>query len=150
MVVPVPDSAAQEQQDLTLLGNPTAAPSKRLEAFPNRVPRTPDRYYLVRLSSREFTCLCPMTGQPDFAEIRVRYVPDARVVESKSFKLYLWSYRDEGVFHEPVVNRILDDLVAASDPHWCEVSGVFNVRGGVEITVEAEHTRTAAARAQWR
>ena len=150
MVVPVPDSEARTAQDLTILGNPAAVPSKRLEAFPNRVPRTAGRYYLVRLSSREFTCVCPMTGQPDFAEIRVRYVPDARVVESKSFKLYLWSYRDEGVFHEHVVNRILDDLVAAGDPHWCEVVGVFNVRGGVEITVEAEHTRTAAARAQWR
>ena len=91
-----------------------------------------------------------MTSQPDFAEILVRYVPDARVVESKSFKLYLASYRDEGVFHEHVVNRILDDLVAACAPHWCEVTGRFNVRGGVAITVVTEHTRTAAARTQWR
>jgi 7-cyano-7-deazaguanine reductase len=134
--------------ELTLLGaEGVTKPSKRLETFPNRAR---DRYYLVRIGSAEFTCVCPLTGQPDFAEIRVRYVPDARVVESKSFKLYLWSYRDEGVFHEHLVNRILDDLVAACAPHWCEVSGVFNARGGVAITVEAEHTRTAAARDQWR
>lgn len=132
--------------DLTLLGGP-ARPSKNLEAFPNR---TPGRYYRVILETDEFTCLCPKTGQPDFASIRVEYVPDEKVVESKSFKLYLWSYRDEGAFHEHVVNRILDDLVHTLDPHWCLVRGVFNIRGGIGITVEAEHTKTPAARLQWR
>jgi len=132
-------------EGLTILGgNPK--PSKKLEAFPNR---TPDRFYLVVLESDEFTCLCPMTGQPDFATIRVQYVPDQKIVESKSFKLYLWSFRDEGVFHEHVVNRMLDDLVNLLDPHWCRVSGTFNVRGGIGILVEAEHTKTPAARSQW-
>jgi 7-cyano-7-deazaguanine reductase len=90
-----------------------------------------------------------MTGQPDFARIRVTYVPDAKVVESKSFKMYLWSYRNEGAFHEHVINQILGDLVATLDPHWCKVSGVFNIRGGIGITVEAEHIKTPAAKAQW-
>lgn len=132
-------------EHLTLLGK-DAKPGKKLEAFPNR---SPERYYLVTLETDEFTCVCPATGQPDFATIRVEYVPDEKIVESKSFKLYIWSYRDEGVFHEHVVNRILDDLVEALDPHWCRVSGLFNVRGGIGITVEAEHTKTAEAREQW-
>jgi 7-cyano-7-deazaguanine reductase len=130
---------------LTKLGHP-AQPSRELEAFPNR---TPGRFYCVTLESSEFTCLCPMTGQPDFATIKVQYVPDEKIVESKSFKLYLWSYRNEGVFHEHVVNQILDDLVKALDPHWCRVSGIFNIRGGIIITVEAEHTRTPEAKMQW-
>jgi 7-cyano-7-deazaguanine reductase len=130
---------------LTLLGGGTQ-PSKNLEAFPNR---SPGRYYQVILETDEFTCLCPKTGQPDFATIHVEYVPDEKVIESKSFKLYLWSYRNEGAFHEHVVNRILDDLVAALHPHWCLVRGVFNIRGGIGITVEAEHTRTPEARRQW-
>ena len=132
-------------EGLTLLGR-QAAPSKKLEAFPNH---TPGRYYQVTLETSEFTCLCPMTGQPDFATIRVQYVPDEKVVESKSFKLYLWSYRDEGAFHEHAVNRILDDLVEILDPHWCKVTGIFNVRGGIGITVESEHTKTPEARVQW-
>jgi len=121
-------------------------PSKALEAFPNR---SPGRFYRVTLESDEFTCLCPMTGQPDFAHLLVQYVPDQKVVESKSFKLYLWSFRDEGVFHEHVVNQILDDLVKILDPHWCKVTGVFNIRGGIRITVDAEHTRTPESRQQW-
>ncbi len=132
-------------QNLSILGHP-AQPSKNLEAFPNR---TPGRFYLVTLETSEFTCLCPKTGQPDFATIRVEYVPDEKVVESKSFKLYLWSYRNEGVFHEHVSNLILDDLVRVIDPHWMRVTGVFNIRGGIGITVEAEHTKTEAARQQW-
>lgn len=132
-------------QNLTILGNPTR-PSKTLEAFPNR---TPGRFYLVTLETSEFTCLCPKTGQPDFATIRVDYVPDAKVVESKSYKLYLWSYREEGAFHEHVVNQILDDLVKVLDPHWCRVTGTFNIRGGIGITVEAEQTKTPEARQQW-
>lgn len=129
-------------KDLTMLGR-KAQPSKKLEAFPNH---NPDRYYRVTLETSEFTCLCPMTGQPDFATIRVDYAPDQKVVESKSFKLYLWSYRNEGAFHEHVVNTILDDLVDVLDPHWCKVSGVFNIRGGIGITVEAEKIKTPAAR----
>jgi 7-cyano-7-deazaguanine reductase len=130
---------------LTMLGK-KAEPSKKLEAFPNR---SPERFYRVTLETEEFTCLCPVTGQPDFARIRVQYVPDGLVVESKSFKLYLWSYRNEGAFHEHVVNQILGDLVQTLDPHWCKVTGVFNIRGGIGITVEAEHTKTPAARSQW-
>ncbi len=127
---------------LTLLGRKTE-PCKQLEAFPNH---NPGRYYRVTLETHEFTCLCPMTGQPDFAAIKVEYVPDQKVVESKSFKLYLWSYRDEGVFHEHVINTILDDLVGALDPHWCKVTGAFDIRGGIGITVEAESVKTPAAR----
>ncbi len=130
-------------KDLTVLGR-SAKPSKKLEAFPNR---TPDRYYLITLETNEFTCICPMTGQPDFANILVEYAPDQKIVESKSFKLYLWSYRNEGAFHEHVVNKILDDLVAALDPHYCKVTGAFNVRGGIGITVEAEHVKTEEAKA---
>lgn len=133
---------ASDLEGLSLLGR-RAEPSKSLETFPNRHP---GRDYLVRLETDEFTCVCPATGQPDFATITVEYVPGDRIVESKSFKLYLWSYRNEGVFHEHVTNRILDDLVAALEPRWCRVRGAFSVRGGIRITVEAEHgTRPAAA-----
>jgi len=128
--------------ELTMLGQ-KAEPSKKLEAFPNH---NPNRFYRVILETDEFTCLCPMTGQPDFASIRVDYVPDKSVVESKSFKLYLWSYRNEGGFHEHVVNTILDDLINAIAPHWCKVTGTFNVRGGIGITVEAEQIKTPAAK----
>jgi 7-cyano-7-deazaguanine reductase len=127
-------------EGLTLLGG-DAKPSKELETFPNHHP---DRRYTVRLESDEFTCLCPATGQPDFANITVEYIPNKKILESKSFKLYLWSYRNEGVFHEHVTNTILDDLVAALDPHWCRVIGAFNIRGGIYITVEAEHGRRDA------
>ncbi|MEK6222712.1 MAG: preQ(1) synthase [Chloroflexota bacterium] len=129
-------------KDLTMLGH-EAQPSKNLEAFPNR---TPDRYYLVRLVTDEFTNMCPATGQPDFATITLEYVPDQKIVESKSYKLYLWSYRNEGVFHEHVTNVILDDIVAALDPHYCKVIGAFNTRGGIDITIEAEHIKTPAAK----
>lgn len=129
-------------KDLSLLGQ-KAQPSKKLEAFPNH---NPDRYYKVTLETSEFTCLCPMTGQPDFATIQVHYVPDQKVVESKSFKLYLWSYRNEGAFHEHVVNTILDDLIKVLDPHYIKVTGIFNIRGGIGITVEAEHIKTQAAK----
>ncbi|MBD3170208.1 MAG: NADPH-dependent 7-cyano-7-deazaguanine reductase QueF [candidate division Zixibacteria bacterium] len=132
----------KDTEGLTLLGKPSK-PGKKLEAFPNR---NPERFYLVTLQTDEFTCVCPVTKQPDFADIIVEYVPDKKIVESKSFKLYLWSYRDKGVFHEHVVNNILDDLVKVLDPHWCKVTGEFNIRGGIGITVEAEHTRTAEAK----
>jgi len=127
---------------LTMLGR-NAKPGKKLETFSNH---NPDRFYRVTLETDEFTCVCPMTGQPDFASIRVDYVPDKMVVESKSFKLYLWSYRNEGVFHEHLINTILDDLVKTLDPHWCRVTGAFHVRGGIGITVEAEHVKTPAAK----
>lgn len=128
---------ASDLDDLTLLGR-EAKPSKRLETFPNRHP---DRRYVVRLETDEFTCLCPATGQPDFANILVEYIPNQKILESKSFKLYLWSYRNEGVFHEHVINKILEDLVATLEPHWCRVVGAFQIRGGINITVEAEHGR---------
>ena len=111
-------------------------PSRTLEAVPNPHP---DRDYEVALAIPEFTCLCPMTGQPDFATIRIRYVPDQQLVELKSLKLYMWSYRDEGAFHEDVTNRILDDLVRAVRPRWAEVTGDFNVRGGIKTEIRAAY-----------
>jgi 7-cyano-7-deazaguanine reductase len=109
-------------------------PSPTLEAVPNPHP---DRDYEVAMAIAEFTCLCPMTGQPDFATIRIRYVPDQHLVELKSLKLYIWSYRDQGTFHEDVTNRILNDLVGAIRPRWAEVTGDFNVRGGIKTDVRA-------------
>ena len=111
-------------------------PTKALEAFEN--PR-PGAMYLVECATREFTCLCPLTGQPDFARISLRYVPDLKCVELKSFKLYLWSYREEGAFHEDVVNRMLADLVGILDPIWIEVRGDFETRGGIATAVSARH-----------
>ena len=125
--------------DLTLRGQDTTRPSKKLETFPNRHP---NRDYTVTLRSEEFTCVCPATGQPDFATITIRYIPDNRIVESKSFKLYLWSFRNEGVFHEHVTNVILDDLVKVLEPRWCEILAEFGVRGGISITVQAEYSRS--------
>ena len=113
-------------------------PSKELEHFPNPKPA---RDYTIRIDSPEFTCLCPKTGQPDFATIELEYVPDERCVELKSWKLYLWSYRDEGAFHEAVTNRILDDLVAALDPEEMTIEADFYVRGGIHTVVEASHYR---------
>ena len=131
-----------DTQDLTLLGQGKIQPSRKLETFPNRHP---DRRYVVRLHTDEFTAVCPITGQPDFASITIEYVPNQRVVESKSLKLYFWSFRNEGIFHEHVTNVILDDLVAALDPHWCKVVGDFSVRGGIGIVVTAEYTRQESA-----
>ena len=111
-------------------------PSRTLEAVPNPHP---DRDYEVTMAVPEFTCLCPMTGQPDFATIRIRYVPDQSLVELKSVKLYLWSYRDQGAFHEDVTNRILNDLVTAIHPRWAEVTGDFNVRGGIKTDVRVAY-----------
>src|SRR6201993_5389839 len=111
-------------------------PSKNLETFPN--PK-PERDYEIAFEAPEFTCLCPMTGQPDFATIRIRYVPDQKCVELKSLKLYLWSYRDEGTFHEAVTNRIADDLIAVIAPRSITVTGKFWVRGGIHTVVVAEH-----------
>jgi 7-cyano-7-deazaguanine reductase len=111
-------------------------PSKELDTFPNP---NPERDYTIEIVSPEFTCVCPMTGQPDFAEITLRYVPDRTCVELKSLKLYYWSYRDEGAFHEAVTNKILDDIVAATQPREAEVIGKFNVRGGLYTTVTASY-----------
>src|SRR4051812_48309885 len=112
------------------------APAKSLETFPNPVP---GRDYEIRFECPEFTCLCPRTGQPDFATIRIRYTPAERCVELKSLKLYLWSFRDEGHFHEAVTNRILDDLVRLLAPRRMVVEGDFRVRGGIHTIVEARH-----------
>jgi 7-cyano-7-deazaguanine reductase len=114
----------------------TTRPSKQLETFTN--PR-PGRDYHIAFECPEFTCLCPMTGQPDFATILIDYVPDRLCVELKSLKLYLWSYRDEGAFHEAVTNRICDDLVAAIAPRSITVTGKFLVRGGISTTVTVNH-----------
>ncbi|MGD8567653.1 MAG: preQ(1) synthase [Gammaproteobacteria bacterium] len=111
-------------------------PSKNLEIFDNPVP---GRDYTIRINVPEFTCLCPKTGQPDFAEFNIAYVPDRHCIELKSLKLYMWSYRDEGAFHEAVTNQILDDLVRACEPRFMRVEGVFNVRGGIYTSVIAEH-----------
>lgn len=109
-------------------------PPRSLEIVPNPHP---DRDYEVSMTVPEFTCLCPITGQPDFATIRIRYVPDRHLVELKSLKRYIWSYRDEGGFHEDVTNRILNDLVGAAKPRWIEVTGDFNVRGGIKTEIRA-------------
>ncbi len=114
----------------------TSEPTKNLETFPNP---NPERDYVVSMDCPEFTCLCPMTGQPDFATFTIEYVPDKLCVELKSLKLYLWGYRSEGAFHEAVTNKILSDLVAACQPRWMEVKGIFNVRGGIATTVTATH-----------
>jgi 7-cyano-7-deazaguanine reductase len=111
-------------------------PSKILETFPNP---SPARDYEIRFECPEFTCVCPMTGQPDFAVIRINYVPDRVCVELKSLKLYLWSYRNEGAFHEAVTNRILDDLIGVLRPRRAEVIGDFFVRGGIHTVVAARY-----------
>lgn len=113
-------------------------PSRALETFPNP---NPGRDYEISFECPEFTCLCPRTGQPDFATVRIRYVPEALCVELKSLKLYLWSFRDEGHFHEAVTNRILDDLVALLKPREMTVVGDFRVRGGIHTVVSATHRR---------
>ncbi|MBO0614685.1 MAG: NADPH-dependent 7-cyano-7-deazaguanine reductase QueF [Pseudomonadota bacterium] len=113
-------------------------PSKDLETFPNP---NPQRDYTIRIDLPEFTCICPKTGQPDFAQFKIEYVADAQCVELKSLKLYMWSYREEGAFHEAVTNKILEDLVAATDPRFIRLTGVWNVRGGVYTTVIVEHRK---------
>lgn len=111
-------------------------PNKTLETFPNP---NPERDYEIKMECPEFTCLCPKTGQPDFAAITITYVPDRMCVELKSLKLYLWSYRNEGAFHEAVTNQILGDLVAALQPRRLEVFSDFYVRGGIHTTVRAQY-----------
>ncbi|MDH3282928.1 MAG: preQ(1) synthase [Gammaproteobacteria bacterium] len=120
-------------------------PTRDLDVFPNP---NPERDYTIRIRAPEFTCRCPKTGQPDFATLRLEYVPDERCVELKSLKVYLWSYRDEGAFHEAVTNRILDDLRTALAPRFIRLTADFNVRGGLYTTVIAEHRNPAWAAAE--
>jgi 7-cyano-7-deazaguanine reductase len=115
-------------------------PSKELERIPN--PK-PERDYDIEITTNEFTCVCPKTGQPDFATITIRYVPDQWIVELKSLKLYLWSYRNEGHYHEEVTNTILDDLVRTLEPRRMTVIADFNIRGGLHTVVTARYERTA-------
>lgn len=111
-------------------------PSRELELFPNPQPA---RDYTIRIRIPEFTCLCPKTGQPDFGTLLLEYIPDQQCVELKSLKMYVWSFRNEGAFHEAVTNEILGDLVAATQPRFMRLSAIFNVRGGIDTTVIAEH-----------
>ena len=115
-----------------------AEPSTRLETFANP---TPERDYTIRMTIPEFSCLCPKTGQPDFATLKLDYVPHEHCVELKSLKLYIWSFRNRGAFHEAVTNEILDDLVAVTAPRFMRLVAEFNVRGGIYTTVVAEHRR---------
>src|SRR4030088_3045243 len=114
-------------------------PSTRLEIFANPAP---DRDYTIRMTIPEFSCLCPKTGQPDFATLKLEYVPAERCVELKSLKLYIWSFRDSGAFHEAVTNEILGDLVRAMTPRFLRLVAEFNVRGGIYTAVVAEHRQT--------
>lgn len=111
-------------------------PSKDLETFPNP---SPENTFTIRIDIPEFTCLCPKTGQPDFANIEIAYVPNELCVELKSLKLYMWTFRDRGAFHEAVTNEILNDIVNVIQPNYMRVTGEFNVRGGIYTTVIAEH-----------
>ena len=120
------------------------APSRNLETFPNP---NPERDYAISFEAPEFTCLCPMTGQPDFATIRIRYTPDEKCVELKSLKLYLQRFRNQGIFYEQVVNRLLDDFVEMIRPRYCKVVGAFTPRGGITTTVTCVHdVRTGGER----
>jgi len=111
-----------------------STPAKTLDTFPNPAP---ERDYHIHIEAPEFTCLCPLTGQPDFATLVLDYIPDRKNIELKGLKLYLWSFRDEGAFHEAVTNRILDDLVRAISPAHAVVTGEFAARGGVALKVSA-------------
>lgn len=116
-----------------------SSPSKSLETFPNPVP---ERDYTIHFTIPEFTCLCPKTGQPDFATLYIDYVPDQLCVELKSLKLYIWSFRDQGAFHEAVTNEILTDLCNTISPRFMRITAKFNVRGGIHTDVVAEHRQT--------
>ena len=111
-------------------------PSKELQTFPNP---NPQRDYTIRIDIPEFTCVCPLTGQPDFAQFKLEYVPNEKCVELKALKMYMWSYREAGAFHEAVTNKILEDLAKATEPRFMRLTGVWNVRGGIYTTVVVEH-----------
>ena len=115
-----------------------AKPSPKPDTFDNP---SPERDYLIHMEIPEFTCLCPLTGQPDFAHLVLDYIPERKCLELKSLKLYIWSYRDQGAFHEAVTNRILDELAAATRPRFMRLSAKFYVRGGIFTTVVAEHRK---------
>jgi len=134
-----PDSGIGLRPRLRALGSgPRTAPAKDLETFPNP---NPGRDYLIRMEIPEFTCLCPKTGQPDFATLYLDYYPDKACVELKSLKLYVWSFRNEGKFHEAVTNEILEDLVRATKPRFMRLTAEFLVRGGIYTTIVAEHRK---------
>ncbi len=114
----------------------SSQPSKELEVFDNP---NPERDFVIQIDMPEFTCLCPKTGQPDFATLHLEYIADQACVELKSLKMYIWSFRDEGAFHEAVTNEILDDLVNATNPRFMRLKAIFNVRGGVYTSVIAKH-----------
>jgi len=114
----------------------TSQPSINLETFVNP---NPDKDYTIRIDIPEFTCLCPKTGQPDFATLHLEYVPDKSCIELKALKMYIWSFRNEGAFHEAVTNQILTDLVSACAPRFMRLSAEFNVRGGIYTSIVVEH-----------
>ena len=116
----------------------SSQPADSLETFANP---SPERDYTIRIDVPEFTCLCPKTGQPDFAELEIEYVPDQLCVELKALKLYVWSFRDKGAFHEAVTNQILEHLVAVTQPRFIRLTASFNVRGGIYTTVVVEHRK---------
>ena len=130
---PVPAATVREAP-----ATPPTAPSRQLQVFPNPQPA---RDYVIRFEIPEFTCHCPLTGQPDFARFSIEMVCDRSCIELKSLKLYLWSYRDVGAFHEKVTNDILDDIVAATDPRYARITAKWNVRGGIYTEVIAEHRK---------
>jgi 7-cyano-7-deazaguanine reductase len=130
-----PKRSRGKTKGITALGKGATRPSRKLEAFPNRYP---DRDTEVTFHCTEFTCVCPVTGQPDFGTIEIVYIPDRLVLESKSLKLYLWTYREVGIFHEEVVNELLDALFEFLKPRWLKVTGRFNIRGGIAIDATVE------------
>lgn len=124
--------------NLTKLGEIKHNPSKELEFFENP---NPQRDYTIKIDTPEFTCLCPKTGQPDFATIKLEYIPDKLCIELKSLKMYYWSFRNEGAFHEAITNSMLDDFVKMVSPRYMKVTAIFNVRGGIYTTIIAEHKK---------
>jgi len=140
--MPMSKNPKRAVRGLTQLGSGPSKPVRRLEAFPNSYPK---RDTTITFHCSEFTCLCPITGQPDFATLEISYIPNRLVLESKSLKLYLWTYRDVGIFHENVVNELLDALHTFLKPRWMRVNGNFNVRGGIDIECSAERGRKPRA-----
>jgi 7-cyano-7-deazaguanine reductase len=130
-----PNTAPSQRQKPA---NPPSAPSKELQVFPNP---TPQRDYVIQFQIPEFTCHCPLTGQPDFAHFTIDMVADRLCVELKSLKMYMWSYRNEGAFHEKVTNDIVDDIVRATDPRFIRITAKWYVRGGIYTNVVAEHRK---------
>jgi 7-cyano-7-deazaguanine reductase len=133
---PAPSTLAHATRQRPVPDQPSSAPSRELHVFPNPAPQ---RDYVIEFRIPEFTCLCPLTGQPDFAQFEIRMIADASCIELKSLKMYLWSYRNEGAFHEKVTNMILDDIVKATAPRFVRIRARWNVRGGIHTDVVAEH-----------